>query len=89
MSMIEKVARALCAGDPDDTLQVGPNVGRPRWTQHTPQARAAIEAMREPTEGMEVAGSNAMNFEPFEPDSLQAARAGWKAMIQAALEGEG
>lgn len=48
--MIEWVARALCAHDlcdPDGETPTGPN-----WTLWKDVARAAIEAMREPTEAM-------------------------------------
>lgn len=57
--MIEKVARAICAAghfDPDSLLegQLGyAGTGdRKFWTVFEPQARAAIEAMREPTLAM-------------------------------------
>lgn len=49
--MIERVARALCVEDdenPDEII----NVGKPRWWLYNCAARAAIEAIREPTEGM-------------------------------------
>lgn len=42
MTMIEKIARALCTIDGCDPL----------WQRYERQARAAIEAMREPTEEM-------------------------------------
>lgn len=46
MPMIERVARALAESDPEYD---------PVW-DYRPQARAAIEAMREPTEDMKSAG---------------------------------
>lgn len=50
MDMIEKVARAICATiEPDfsDVAHIDAT-----WDEYIPEARAAIEAMREPTEDM-------------------------------------
>lgn len=67
--MLEKVARAICiaAGEnPDEDWRQAP--GGPfaevhlkpgqeaRWRLYLPQARAAVEALREPSEGMVEAG---------------------------------
>jgi len=59
MTMIERVARALCLTDgfdPDSTdsgvLIKGREGQRPNWEAFEIPARAAIEAMREPTEEM-------------------------------------
>lgn len=61
-SMVERVARALCSEDPD---RVGPIScddgrrvvsGKPAWTAWEEDARTAIVAMREPTDGMIEAG---------------------------------
>lgn len=56
-TMIERVARAICASeddnDPDfqtDYIPDGPTV--PLWTLYEHQARAAIAEMDEPTEAM-------------------------------------
>lgn len=60
--MTERVARALCAEDPDETdARIGDDGrhypdGEPHWKAWTSDARAAIEAMREPTPRMAVAG---------------------------------
>lgn len=46
--MLERIARALCEMEIDS----GPNLltGVPRWHAYIPAARAAVAAMREPTE---------------------------------------
>jgi len=78
-TMIEKVARALYCeriGDPDYDFEDDPR----GWSRsmHIAQARAAIEAMREPTEAME----NAAITYGDSPILLT-----YEAMIDAALEG--
>lgn len=59
--MVERVARAICESEkmnPDDALG--------GWKHWTEAARAAIEAMREPTEDMErsfvLQGTKRTNF---------------------------
>ena len=80
MSMVEKVARAILnahAGDipvHDADLQ---------WSWWIEEARAAIEAMREPTPEMIDAG----RFRYTLAD--ETVEKSWGYMIQAALEGEG
>lgn len=50
-SMIERVARALCAPfDPDETIFLGGY--QKRWKTRVDEARAAVEAMQEPTDAM-------------------------------------
>lgn len=73
MTMIERVARAICAVEYGDE-----NAG---WENQIPAARAAIEAMRRPTEAMkaglrEVAGTQTLAY----------ALASWPTMIDAALK---
>lgn len=72
--MVERVARAICraVGQDPDGLVGDPKVPPvplhgtltvkflPLWKHFEPSARAAIEAMREPTEAMLMAGSIAM-----------------------------
>lgn len=78
--MIERVARAQCAVhglDPDYTfrsLEAGKEVVV-QWHLHIKMAKAAIEAMREPTDRMRLAGSFAQDT----PWSI------YDAMIDAAL----
>lgn len=86
-SMIEKMARAICAlngREPDRPYLEG----RPQWTLYTGQARAALTALQEPTEAMLRA---AQGFE--DPESATVVRLGphlakllFSAMIKAALE---
>lgn len=60
MDMVERVARALCVAadmDPDRPSNDERDNGAPLWTTYVGMARAGIEAMREPTEGMAAAGA--------------------------------
>lgn len=76
MSMVERVARAIARDDYDgDDLwdEFGPG----NKASYTANARAAIEAMREPTEKMSDEGA-ANNFG-------KPSYAAWQAMIDAVL----
>jgi type II secretory pathway component PulM len=72
MTMIEKVARAICkthgAFDPDALT-----AGVAAWKYYIPEARAAIAAMREPTDEIRRAGDQTISPEAYQ------------AMIDAAL----
>lgn len=70
--MIERVARALAKQDAYPDL---PN--EPAWPGWREVARAAIAAMREPTEAMRIKGRYA--------NEMSDATATWRAMIDAAL----
>lgn len=76
---LERVSRALCqnAGhDPDATHQVN-SIDQENWTFFVHAARAALEAMREPTQAMIDAARN---------DVLLADALGvWRTMINTAL----
>lgn len=91
--MIERIARALAVADgiePDINICVGipqmvrygyiPSISYPAWTYYTSNAKAALEAMIEPTEKMIDAGEckffDASNHEVGES---------YSAMIKAAL----
>jgi hypothetical protein len=81
MDMIERVARALTiydGSDPDGRTSIA---DRPkRWMLMIEDARAAIAAMREPTEAMLSAA------EEYRPPIHRLTWAGpWRAMIDAAL----
>lgn len=84
--MVDRVARALAAnpalGDYDE-VPVDEVFSRPRYAHlkqmYERQARAAIQAMRDPTEVMVRKGEDAM---PFGGPMRQ----GYRAMIDAALE---
>lgn len=69
MSMIEKVARAMCEADNGAGYDA-------RWDFYIPMAKAAIHAMRDPTEAMLDAGHSQTDF----------AGDAWQSMIDAALE---
>jgi len=71
--MIERVARAICRAE------YGP--GDAGWANQIPAARAAIEAMREPTEGMLDKGAVAEGDGNLAQQALNI----WAAMIDAAL----
>jgi hypothetical protein len=75
IKMIERVARALCEADGQqyDAGHFGTLRDCYRW-----EARIAIEAMREPTKGMVLAG--------IRSDADDFPHAVWRAMIDAALK---
>lgn len=94
MRMVEKVARRLCEAadddwdwsvfyivDANDTAETGRDVYRN-------MARAAIEAMREPTDGMVDAPYDAdIDFGPGGTGDVQAnPRNVWRAMIDKAIQ---
>ncbi len=76
--MIERVARVIWERV---------NLGGTTWEDYAPTAKAAIEAMREPTKEMEEAGDDLDDWGvPSDPGSGNAsALAHWHAMIGAAL----
>lgn len=87
-TMIERVARAMCLeGSADETVFLG--VYMKRWEAKKDEARAAIEAMREPTESMVSAAENgddpgsSIYGDPFVAMPHDEA---WKTMIDAALK---
>lgn len=103
MTMLERVARALCVADgfdPDeDWRQVPggpfaevaiPDEERPRWTRYRNAARAAITALMEPDEGMVEAGGSAPGAvsEMDEDGATIYPAVVYRAMLKAALEGE-
>lgn len=82
MDMIEKVARALC----DDTLKRwrSPIALRAEpWRGFIPAARAAIEAMREPTEEMKAPDDVHWDYSCH---VCGGAKDTWHLMIDAALK---
>ena len=56
--MVERVARAICWANNRDPDWLNPT-GTPAWKFCEPDARSAIEAMREPTKAMIFAGDSA------------------------------
>jgi hypothetical protein len=96
--MVERVARALCVrhGNDPDRLYVdrlGHTRDYPWWQSYVDDARAAIEAMREPTEAMEEAGEDLVEWDSDDCSGASFAlyREGdaakfYTAMIDAALK---
>jgi hypothetical protein len=93
MTMLERMARATWGKTPKCDLQgssEGPcSLGDECycWTAALKNARAALQAMREPTEAMVLAAYRA--FDAFGPDAVLGPHetlAIWHAMIDAALE---
>ena len=95
MSMVERVARAMYPGlyemSISDTDAIGEQNIEVAKNRALRQARAAISAMREPTEGMMKAGIEAhakaddsgIDDKPWMPDTLPST---YRAMIDAALK---
>ena len=96
MSPIESVARALCQefdGNPNDEvtishghqqsveLAIPSNLDRqPRWRKFVPAARAALNAIREPSETMMKAAREADAVFHVGPEWAQ-----WEIMLEAAI----
>ncbi|MBU6408053.1 MAG: hypothetical protein KGS44_13145 [Alphaproteobacteria bacterium] len=75
-TMVERVARAICRA-------AHPDMPWDRVIEFYPQARAAIAAMREPTQDMEFDGAHVLpDYDP----GCEDAKACWQAMIDAALK---
>lgn len=82
-SMIERVARAI--GGEENGAPVDEPVER--WRNWEPAARAAIAAMREPTEGILQAMRDTVPVSGYEWEyETDEALPHWQAMIDAALE---
>ena len=81
--MVERVARAILAS------WYGGNLQKDQIEEHMDMARAAIEAMREPTEAML---ENAGTIRGYDDDYYNSADknhiAWWQDMVTAALEAE-
>lgn len=80
--MIERVARALCRldGHPENAKMDG----KPLWQDYVAEARAAIAAMRDPTETMLDGGLRAPNYLEDQASKRGCANI-YRAMIDAAL----
>lgn len=81
MSPLERAARALCELDnnpPGATM-----AGKPLWMDYLPEVRAVVEAIREPSMAMRVAGRDGCaEMHVFENTDPQGP---WTAMIDALL----
>lgn len=94
--MIERAARAIVGcmygADPDKPLLsrgADPDVihmGEPTWKAFVPMARAAIEAMREPTEAMIVVGAEQVVMITDRKRDFHPVKELWMDMIDAALK---
>lgn len=96
--MVERVARAICearGGDPDVLLSINSayddgrpeaDVAIPNWRNHAAAARAAIEAMREPSPEMLAAFVPAKDDGPIGTWGGRIKERVWRAMIDAALK---
>ena len=83
---VERVARAICRamwGD-DCPLMTAAAFEEEHWSQTLAEARAAIAAMREPTEAMLGAGQRPPRA-PFRYVAEESLLLRWQAMIDAAL----
>jgi hypothetical protein len=87
--MIERVARALAVSrgvDPDRPHAIGRDgVLQLMWDLYVPDAKFAVSAMREPTEGMAAAGELAARAEGAHDCEVEMSDV-YRAMIDAALE---
>ncbi len=95
MTKLEQIARAICSvqtvgNDPDEMMLKHAHPGpiyRPRWTFFLNEARATVEAMREPTHWMVDAGWDAA------PKQNRIGQSGVRAiysyMLQAILDEHG
>ena len=75
MDMVEKVARAMAERNNDYDEE-----GRLQWPAYVDDARAAIAAMREPTDAMVDAG-----WQTSDDVVWMALKEAWPAMVDAAL----
>lgn len=81
-NIIERVARAICRSDGTDpsVMITIDGIEAPVWTLCANAARAAIEAMREPTPEMVKAGLRCGDTGPEPALSV------WRDMIDAAIQ---
>ncbi|MBN9504970.1 MAG: hypothetical protein J0I69_02995 [Altererythrobacter sp.] len=77
MTPLERAARALCSldGNPENATMEG----KPLWQDYLPEARAVLEAIREPSDAM-------LEVDARRPDGSFYPEDHWRAMIDAALE---
>lgn len=82
MTLVERAARAMCdyyCEDPDaiDDVPGLDHKRLARWRRYAPVAAAVLEAIKEPTQGMQEAG--------FKNGASEYSYDCWRAMIDAAL----
>lgn len=90
--MLEKVARAICRPVYEMSMR-GQTPGvidkyiEINWPNHLDQARAAVEALREPSEGMVEAGSFAVEADVITTfQAIRSAKDAFTAMIDHILK---
>lgn len=89
MTMIKRVAQALEPmwwTVPVDDYPAEKARREARQAESLMKARAAIEAMREPTEAMREAGRDAFERDDYHMSVYHCIGVGYTAMVQAALE---
>lgn len=84
-TMVERVARAIFASQYAKTTGTWEGAGEAQRIGYIADARAAIEAMREPTEAILNAGAKSCADERGNPDEVSA-RSAWGVMLAAALK---
>ncbi|WP_159978138.1 MULTISPECIES: hypothetical protein [unclassified Novosphingobium] len=80
---LERAARALCyvhGVHPNERM--GSN---PSWMHYLPEAQAVLEAVRDPSTKMSVAGNHELNLRCGRQIDEQDVETTWRAMIDAAL----
>lgn len=89
MTMVERVARALCLQEGEDPNQETPYHPKVThlWQHYVPSARAAIEAMREPTREMLAVGKRSSCADDIYL-TVDEVSAIYSAMVEAALNEE-
>lgn len=63
-TMIERVARAICVSMYGEVRAAIPCEVDNGWSDYIPEARAALQALREPTEDMERAAFDVLEVAP-------------------------
>lgn len=86
--MVERVARALSIADGNHPGACSNDEEEiPAWKLYVKDARAAIEAMREPTAAMRHAASDVLWYEGLdEGQGYPPPREAWQAMLDEALK---
>ncbi len=90
MEMIEKLARAICESrwaDRDDVLndEMGDDMKDIYWIDYVPDAKLALQSIREPSEGMLFKGCAETPYRWESESGAKMTGDVWRAMIDAAL----
>lgn len=81
MTPLERAARALCSldGNPENATMEG----KPLWRDYLPEARAVVEALREPSDTMVLAAED--HCDSPATGGYGSAGCHWALMIETAL----